>query len=115
MLVYKLAKRYIIISPDTSENNLSKLKNLLPATLLSFVGSGVIYLWQKSQIFASKATSAMSKTGDSERVIPRAQQAGDLAVEISSQVVEPNYALFFLIGSLFVILVILLTGLLRKK
>ena len=26
MLVYKLAKRYIIISPDNSETNLSKLK-----------------------------------------------------------------------------------------
>jgi predicted ArsR family transcriptional regulator len=118
MLVYKLAKKYIIIAPDSSENNLSKLKNLLPVTLLSLVGSGIIYLWQKSQIFTSKSSRIMSDFTAQEAVgkaLPGAEQAANLTQEVVTQVIPPNYALFFLMGSLFVIFVILMLTLIRRK
>ncbi len=117
MLVYKLAKKYIIIAPDSSENNLSKLKNLLPVTLLSLVGSGIIYLWQNTRTFATKTVSSLSEaqTEVAGKALPGKDQATDLAVEVATQAVDPNYALVFLMGSLFVILILLLLSLLRKK
>jgi DNA-binding transcriptional ArsR family regulator len=120
MLVYKLAKKYIIISPDNSENSLSKLKSLLPVTLLSLVGSGAIYLWQKSQIgFARIATDTeAAKTVFQEtagKAVPGADVATNLTSDIITQTIGPNLALWFLAGSLFVILVFLLFSLLKKK
>ena len=117
MLVYKLAKKYIIIAPDSSENSLSKLKNLLPVTLLSLVGSGIIYLWQKSQSFAIKGIDTLNgaQTEVAGKALPGADQAADLALDVATQSIEPNYALFFLVGSLFVILILLILSLLRKK
>ena len=134
MLVYKLAKKYIIISPDSSENSLSKLKNLLPVTLLSVVGSGLVYLWQKSKMGMFRATEASSTFSEATKntardavgkLLPGAEIAGkavpgadpltNLTTEVISQTVEPNLALWFLSGSLFVILVFLLFSLLKKK
>ena len=118
MLVYKLAKRYIIISPDSSENNLSKLKTLLPVTLISLVGSGIIYLWQKTKFISLKTTSDLAGQASEEAVgkaLPGSDAAANLTQEVITQAVPPNYALFFLIGSLFVILMLLLFTLLRKK
>jgi DNA-binding transcriptional ArsR family regulator len=115
MLVYKLAKKYIIIAPDSSENSLSKLKNLLPVTLLSLVGSGIIYLWQKSQNLAIGRENLASEGASIGKAIPGTDQTADLALEAVTQVIAPNYALFFLVGSLFVILILLLSSLLRKK
>ncbi len=135
MLVYKLAKRYIIISPENSETNLSKLKSLLPVTLLSVVGSGLVYLWQKSQMGLFRATEASSAFSESAKntaqdaagkLLPGAETAGKIAApgtdpltnlttEVVSQTIEPNLALWFLSGSLFVILVFLLFSILKKK
>jgi DNA-binding transcriptional ArsR family regulator len=135
MLVYKLAKRYIIISPDNSETNLSKLKSLLPVTMLSVVGSGIVYLWQKSQMGLFRATEASSAISDAAKntaqdavgkLLPGAETMGKIAApgtepltnlttEVVSQTIEPNLALWFLSGSLFVILVFLLFSLFKKK
>jgi|TARA_Y100000034_G_scaffold6965_1_gene7681 DNA-binding transcriptional ArsR family regulator len=114
MLVYKLAKKYIIISPDSSEGTLSKLKNILPITLLSLVGSGAVYLYQKTKFIASdtqlKATESFAEVGRKTITdnIPT-QTISDCTIP------EPNYALWFLGGTLFIILTIFLISLFRKK
>lgn len=132
MLVYKLAKKYIIISPDNSENSLSKLKTLLPVTLLSLVGSGAIYFWQKAKLTSTKligtASDAFANGGAMEKaaldaskeeiagkMMAGGDQVADLTQEVVTKVIPPNYALFFLMGSLSVILLILLLSLLRRK
>lgn len=119
MLVYKLAKKYIIISPDNSETSLSKLKSLLPVTLLSLMGSGAIYLWQNAKLSSTKLIGAASDSVMQEtamgKAIPGTEQVADLTQEVIIQTVPPNYAIFFLMGSLSVILFIFLFSLLRKK
>jgi DNA-binding transcriptional ArsR family regulator len=134
MLVYKLAKKYIIISPDNSEGNLSRLKSLLPITLLSLAGSGLVYLWQKSKLGVTRIADAESSfTGAAKttmqdavgKVVPGTETASkvvagsdpltNLTTEVISQTIEPNLALWFLSGALFVILVILLINIFKKK
>lgn len=130
MLVYRLAKKYIVISPDTSSSALSKLKNLLPITLLSLVGSGLIYLYQKTKPIKTMVfegggevvSDASQKVVDNAAMdmIAGAEGSGqvvDAVANATSQVVtlpEPNYALWFLVGSLFVIILIFLINSFRK-
>jgi DNA-binding transcriptional ArsR family regulator len=110
MLVYKLAKKYIIISPDSSEGTLSKLKNILPITLLSLVGSGAVYLYQKTKFIASdvkfKATESAITMG---KKIAEESDPQEILIQ------EPNFALWFLAGSLFIISSIFLISLFKKK
>lgn len=138
MLVYRLAKKYIIISPDNSESSLTNLKTLLPVTLLSLIGTGAIYLWQKTKLTGSfmmeKATETVTsentgkfisdaseqiampiKDGTVGKMTVGGDQVANLTQEVVTQVIPPNYALFFLIGSLSVILFILLLSLFRRK
>jgi DNA-binding transcriptional ArsR family regulator len=121
MLVYKLAKKYIIISPDTSESSLSKLKGLLPVTFLSLIGSGAIYLYQKSKAITLKAIGETTAdntlaTVSSKGIEAPTSMAADSAQEAIPEVIatEPNFALWFLTGSLFVIIILYLTKLFRK-
>jgi len=107
MLVYKLAKKYIIISPDSSEGTLSKLKNILPITLLSLVGSGAIYLYQKTKTIVPDIQLK-------DRAAESFATAGKVA-EQNVTLMEPNYALWFLGGALFIILTNFLISLFRKK
>lgn len=102
MPVYKLAKKFIIIAPSDSESTLSKLKNILPVTLISLVGAGIIYLFQKSRV------SLMAYEAKTEDL-------GTQAISGATQITEPNYALWFLIGSLFVILLIFLFNLRKRR
>ena len=62
MPLYQLAKKYIIISPDTSKNNLSKLKTLLPVTIISILASGAIFLFNKTKSFAAGTEKMMADT-----------------------------------------------------
>jgi DNA-binding transcriptional ArsR family regulator len=119
MLVYKLAKKYIIISPDTTESSLSKLKNLLPVTLLSLIGSGIIYLYQNILVFNRAAEVGKESIGNARGVTEKAvsdtafAQISNISQHINT-FQEPNYAIWFLIGSLFVIMLMFLFSL-RKK
>ena len=99
------------------------------------VGSGIVYLWQKSQMGLFRATEASSAISDAAKntaqdavgkLLPGAETMGKIAApgtepltnlttEVVSQTIEPNLALWFLSGSLFVILVFLLFSLFKKK
>ncbi|MBT6995533.1 helix-turn-helix domain-containing protein [Candidatus Woesearchaeota archaeon] len=119
MKIFTLAKKFIVISPDSSEDTLSKLKSLLPVTVLSFVGAGIVHLYQKSRI----VTGVISKESFVEtagKVIPQADKIveGDANVipeTISTLSQEPNLALWFLAGSLLSIVLVFTFNLMKKK
>ncbi len=107
MPLYQLAKKYIIISPDTSKNNLSKLKTLLPIAILSIAASGAIYLFNKTKAFGSEKMMASSS---------------DIAISQGYKYICPNtyshdatFALTFLSGAFFVIIIAALLRLLERR
>lgn len=109
MAIYQLAKKFIIIAPSDSENALSKLKSLLPITLIAFVGSGLIYLFQKTKSFATAKVNENIATGAEEMANQITVGASQLTIS------EPNYALWFLIGSISTILLVYFFSLMKKR
>ncbi len=104
MRIFTLAKKFIIISPDSDKSTLSKLKDLLPVTLLSFIGAGIIKIYQSKKYLATnKAADALNEM---------AAKTFTNMTQTQTTLQEPNYALWFLAGSLFVII---LTFLFRLK
>ncbi len=101
MKIFTLAKKFIVISPDSSENTLSKLKSLLPVAVLSFVGAGLIKLFVKPTTIEIPTTTA-------GKVLP-----GQI-VEPTTVTLDPNLALWFLGGSLFVLILTFLFTLRNK-
>jgi len=118
MKIFTLAKKFIIISQDSSENTLSKLKSLLPVTILSFVGAGIVHFYQKSQLITDNilgGAETISRDTLTETV-GKALPMGETPTKIVSVVTaEPNLALWFLTGSLFAIILVLAFNLIKKK
>ena len=121
MKIFTLAKKFIIISPGSQENTLSKLKSLLPVTILSFVGAGFIHLYQKSKIATLNIESAIERDALSQevagKVVPTMDQAVIEVTNTASEtlVSEPNIALWFLAGSLLSIALVFTFNLMKKK
>jgi len=142
MLVYKLSKKFIIIAPSDSPGALARLKSLLPVTLLAFIGSGIIYLLQKGKSATIQSFEKIipildesgNKIGETVDSITKGT-AGEMASDAGSPLVnnisgnipnkairiietiipEPNYALWFLLGSLFIILLVFLFNSKKKR
>ena len=118
MKIFTLAKKFIIISQDSSENTLSKLKSLLPVTILSFVGAGIVHFYQKSKLTTENildGAETISRDTFTETV-GKALPIEETSTEIVSAVTtEPNLALWFLTGSLFAIILVLAFNLIKKK
>ncbi len=105
MRVFTLAKKYIIISPEkSSKSALKKLKDLLPATIISFIGAAGIYTYQKS----ISSVNELPLKDTAEAML--AQEA-----VTRTATTEPNLALWFLIGSIFTILLVFLFSMIKKK
>src|SRR3989338_916920 len=99
--IYTLSKKYIIIATSGTKVKES-FKNILPATLITFAIAGLIQLYYKTQfkefdsISAPAAESALTKTAMVTNTIP-------------------NYALWFLLGSLSIIIIYLIHSILKNK
>ncbi|MBT3416800.1 helix-turn-helix domain-containing protein [Candidatus Woesearchaeota archaeon] len=99
MKIFTIAKKFIIISPDSSERTLSKLKNILPVTLLSFIGAGAIHFYQTSK---QGAMDIIASDIPAMKIVPMAgKSAASECVAPITQ--EPNLALWFLAGALIAI------------
>jgi len=107
MPLYQLAKKYIIISPDTSKNNLSKLKTLLPVAILSIFASGAIFLFNKTKSFAGGTEKMMADVAISQGYNYYPYQ------DVCHY--DATLALTFLAGSFFVIIVAVLLRLLERR
>ncbi|MFH1637843.1 MAG: helix-turn-helix domain-containing protein [Candidatus Woesearchaeota archaeon] len=106
--LYTVARKLIVIAPKGSEGLKEKLKGLIPVSLIALVGSGALYLYQKfGRLFESggRVMSAQAEEsavfGAKDAVLREAAPA--IAEEIPAVIPEPNYALWFFIGSIFAI------------
>ena len=113
---YKLSNQHIVISPENTPGIKDKLKEILPVGLISFAGAGAIYFYQK---FSTVTTGFAEET--QKDIMPPLGEAADEAVQEVPNLVndiiqsDPNYALWFLIGSLFVIITTLILNSWRKS
>ncbi|MEA2036641.1 MAG: helix-turn-helix domain-containing protein [Nanoarchaeota archaeon] len=129
---YKLANKYIIIAPKTTHGIKEKLRSILPVSLFALAGAGLIQLYTnyflpgKGKIMQAAAPTMM-KVFD-EGGIPEAEvmesgaSEGARAVmekvpEVLPQVMQqaPNYALWFLLGCVFVIVLVIIFELIKAK
>ncbi|MFH0797946.1 MAG: helix-turn-helix domain-containing protein [Candidatus Woesearchaeota archaeon] len=119
--LYNVARKLIVIAPrGSSESFMEKLKGIMPAALVAVLGSAAIYSYQK---FGSAFTVEAADAG-SEMMLKSAAPMMEAAparmmdsAEVFGQnfaVSEPNYALWFLLGSLFALFVMLMYQYLRK-
>lgn len=129
---YKLANKYIIIAPKTTYGIKEKLKSILPVSLLALVGAGFIQLYTKyfrpSTLEVMKSAPAVMEIMNevparaADAVMGEAESAGAQAVmerapEVVMAAVQtvPNYALWFLFGCLFVIVLVVIFELIKSK
>ena len=95
---YKIANKFIVIAPKTSEKIYDKLKKILPVLIISLAVSGGIHLFTSgTRMFAAQAPVEKIATG-----VVQAEP-------------YPNLALWFLFGSLFVIVIYFAIDLIRRK
>jgi len=128
---YKLANKYIIIAPKTTYGIKEKLKSILPVSLLALAGATIIQFYTKyfkQPVFgAMKTSQAVIETA--QEAAPQVAPLMDKAVEEGSKAVigkapetvqnivqtTPNYALWFLLGCLFVIVLMVIIELINSK
>lgn len=127
MRVFSLAKKYIIISPSKSKTTLRQLKGLLPVTFISIIGAGLIHLYQKSKVVMTdtgqEIARAVPETIEQEADSAMSKATGEMAGTLTNNITEtipqiiqePNYALWFLIGSLTAILLVFIYNLIKKN
>ncbi len=125
---YKLANKYIIIAPKNTEGLASKLKGILPLVALAGGAALVLNFFQSVQ-FASVQEKAVAPTSriaeaDAAEALPLAAQvaeeSADQAANVATYggdliVVEANAALWFLVGALFIISVLVVWRVARHK
>jgi len=127
VLHYKLANKYIIISPKSTYGLKEKLKGILPVALIAAGMAGIIQIFSK---YFSKETLGdtfmVAKSAAVERaVVEEAPQALEAAAEAAPQVapiaaekvylIPQNIALWFLIGALFALVVYFVWNYFRKR
>jgi predicted ArsR family transcriptional regulator len=121
MRVFTLAKKYIIIAPSKSKSSLKQLKGLLPVALISVIGAGFLSLFQKSKatvlergqdFTANIQPESMGKALAEDATQKATDVVANNATEFcqlhpeSCIISEPNIALWFLLGSLFAIILV---------
>jgi len=112
--IYRVAKKLIVIAPKTMRIK-TKLKNILPVALLALAASGVIHLYQ-NYFQKTFAVAGGAKMMAQEAAMDFAEAAPMLAraPEVVQQA-PPNYAMWFLFGSFFVIATYIFISEVRKK
>lgn len=130
---YKLANKYIIIAPKTTYGIKEKLRTILPVSLLALIGAGFIQVY--TRYFRPAAFGAMKAEAPvmeaAVRDVPEkvaaplmeavvdegAQAVMERAPEAVLETVkaEPNLALWFLFGCIFVIVLMIIFELIKAK
>ena len=106
---YKLANKYIIIAPKVVSGLKEKLKGILPAFIAAAGISAVLALLQNTFVSAP----GMETVRESFDAAPAAAMA--LSADLPAAVVQqPTIALWFLLGSVSVLVLYVLMGLIRE-
>ncbi len=129
VLHYKLANKYIIISPKGTYGLKEKLKGILPTALITLGAAGVIQLF--TNYFYKGALQAgdnfmVAKSAAVERAVEEAApealevaaaEAVPIAAPITAEkvyLIPQNIALWFLVGALFALIVYFVWSWIRK-
>ncbi|MFH1641807.1 MAG: helix-turn-helix domain-containing protein [Nanoarchaeota archaeon] len=134
---YKLANKYIIIAPRSTYGIKEKLRSILPVSILALASAGLIQMYNSFKAATFKvmeaAPNAMTMGAQDsvlkETMIEKAAEEGAavmhaVADESAKTFVErmpdvtatvPNYALWFLFGCVFVIVLIVVFEIIKAK
>lgn len=133
VLHYKLANRYIIISPKGTYGLKEKLKGILPTALITLGAAGAIQLFSKyfskgtitagdNFMVAKSVVMDRAVEGAANEVAPQALQAAAETMPQTAPItaekvylIPQNIALWFLIGALFALVVYFVWRWVRKE
>ena len=107
VILYKVAKKLIIIAPKFSDIK-QELKNIISLIGLAGIVSIVIQYVTSSSV--SSLSQAKTLGSSSELMMAAPSMGADYAIQQS-----PNYGLWFFLGSLFIITVYFVIKLIRNK
>ncbi len=96
---YKLANKYVIITPKPVKGIKTALKSILPAALITIAIGGIIHLSQRTSVFLGQKAIAI----ESARIVSEAAQEEAIAAApqlANSAITQPTIALWFIIGAL---------------
>jgi len=111
---YKLANKYIIITPKKITGIKQKLKNILPVGLVILGVSGIIKLATQFTTRSMGATPLMEKAVMTAPTAAKMKMDAVGAVENAMYASPPDIALWFLIGGMSAVLVYVLVVLVRS-
>jgi len=135
ILYYRLAKKLIVIAPKTSESLYNQLKNLIPVSLFTLVTGSVIYYFTRfsdkinssKQVFSElipigdKAVDSGALSESAMKITENLEAGQTLQVvnkttEVITQTQNiTNEPLWFFIGAGFVIILMLIIILTKRK
>lgn len=120
---YKLANKYIIIAPKAVPGITERLKSLLPASIITIIGAGIVHLLSRVRSSGVQQASlgGVEKAAIASRVMESsADRSTEAALPVVKETIqaaaqEPSIALWFLIGAFAAIFVFLAIEWLRGK
>jgi DNA-binding transcriptional ArsR family regulator len=114
---YKLANKYIIIAPRKVAGLKQKLKGILPVGLIALGISAVIKFLTSIQRSSFSAAKEMAAPMVEEMVADTAmvREAVPQMMNTVTPVQQPDIALWFLLGSIFTIVIYILIILIKEK
>lgn len=125
---YKLANKYIIITPKKVTGIRQKLRSILPAGLIAIGAAGIIQLLSKymavqpgiAPMMAQEAAPEMARIAAKAAVDEAAQDSMMLAAPVAEPIAQTasiwqNAALWFLIGAVAALTVYTIIRILRKE
>jgi DNA-binding transcriptional ArsR family regulator len=119
---YKLANKYIIIAPKKISGLKEKLKGILPVALASVGIAAVIKIFTSftskiSGFEGATKTVAANVLMDAIPVVEEAELAVPIATEVMNCLPQssPNYALWFLVGSMSAIIIYLIVMMIKER
>ena len=103
---YKLANKYIIISPKRVYGIKEKLRSILPVVLVALITAGIIqlfsnYLFKNPFIISQNLKAVESTAQNTADSVQSISQAVPEAVSKTVYLLPHSFALWFLIGALF--------------
>lgn len=109
---YKLANKYIIITPQKVSGLKEKLKGILPVALATLGISAVLKIININQL----AEKAVSMAVSAEEALPAAADTSRFAMEAAViPPSSPDMALWFLLGSAATIIIYLVIAIIQEK
>ena len=115
---YKLANKYIIIAPKKVSGLKEKLKGLLPVSIITILIGGIIKLGQEFSdkgYEVAESLQAEPKMMAADMVKESAAQVTPQMMEIVTQPISIDMALWFLIGGATVIILYIIIESIRNK